>query len=290
MPVELHVPGEGDAAGHVVSGELYGFDQAARGSVLVLHDRQPLQRLEADLRLARYVHSLSGFHQEVVHDLKGPLNVVVINLELLKHALGIGRGARSSAADPGHDNDRQRGYIETVAKELGKIASSLDNLLKVVPPLATSWPRFDLREIVLGLREVLGVAARERRIAIDVRVPDRAVLLTGDRERLASALGDVAWMAFDRTADDGSLPITLETIDRRAHLSIALAGEPLTPEVHKKLFRLPPGPVRASGGSTRNLFLARSALELHGGAIRVEQPPMSSSRFALEIPLLAESR
>ena len=60
-------------------------------------------------------------------------------------------------------------------------------------------------------------------------------------------------------------------------------------KVFEPFYRLDRSRDRATGGFGLGLSIARKAVMLHGGALRVESSPLGGARFVVSLPLAAHS-
>ena len=83
--------------------ELYRLDEPdAEGYLVLVKNRDSLSALEKELGLAMQMRGLARFYKAFAHDLKAPLNAMVMNLELLKETL-----REQDGEDPRHESSTQ---------------------------------------------------------------------------------------------------------------------------------------------------------------------------------------
>ena len=281
--LELHLPAaEASEPGRKLHGELYRLDgDDGYGALLVLRDTGALESLEGDLRLASHLRGIAVLYQELVHDLKGPLNVMALNLELIRHALAGGADQEASAPA-----ERREAYLRTLAGELAKLGSALEVLVHHAPAPVERWHRFDLREVIAEIEAALRERGRQRRVVVEAPSPEAPVYLSGDRQAITEALRKIAERALEATPEGGRLGMVLTSSSASARVRITDRGAGMTPDQLRRLARIPLAhPGDATAGS---LHLARIAVELHGGTFRVTSRRGEGSQFEIELPLLAE--
>src|SRR5262249_2301368 len=115
--------------------EIYQFSEADwAGYLVVVKNREMLEALENELGLAIQMRGLVRFHMAFVHDLRAPLNAMVMNLELLKQTLRNG----SDSDEP--TRERQLRYMGVLKDEISRVDRQLSTLL------THSAPAGDTRE------------------------------------------------------------------------------------------------------------------------------------------------
>src|SRR4030095_2656404 len=96
-------------------------DEEHQGFLYLLRERMALDALETDLLLASQLRALSRVYRAVTHELKAPLNAMVLNLDRLQVALRRGEGAAEA--------EKTQGYVDVLREELERLDRSLLGLL-----------------------------------------------------------------------------------------------------------------------------------------------------------------
>ncbi len=256
--------------------ELYRLDEPHRDGFLALvKDREMLDALDDELALAIQMRGLTHFYMEVVHDLKAPLNAMVINLELLKDAL-----------QPAPDTaryERQRRYIDVLGEEVQRLNRSLTSLLTQTPRLAEPAHRFDLRELAEELVALLGPQAKAQHVNVETTIPDERLPIVGRRDRLKQALLNIAINALDAMPEGGLLTITLAREAETARVAVRDSGAGIPPDLLERIYAM--HFTTKSGGTGIGLYVARSVVVAHHGTIRVESTVGAGTVVELTLPL-----
>ena len=120
---------------------------------------------------------LQTLHRSLAHDLRGPLNTIVLELELLRSDLVESRSAESS-----------RLRIERLGREVGELRSGLERLLSLLAPPGTQGPGWDAVELASAVARLLAPQARLRGVALELAAASRPLLASGDRGDVLAAL------------------------------------------------------------------------------------------------------
>lgn len=240
--------------------------------------------VERDLYEASRYRTLARVSPGLVHELRGPLNGVHLNLELLKMTSG-------SENEPAAE---KRGrYLRVVEEELARFQSLFSRFVTQVfgdeQPAERS--ELDLRGVVEDVEELLRVQARKEGIQLTVETPEDPVVVEGTREHLRQALLNMAVNALDALEDAAEprrLRIALTRLDGAARLSVTDSGRGITAVLREQLGQ--PLATRETGGVGTGLLVARSIAEAHGGRLGVESPSTGGSEFFIETPLAERSQ
>ncbi len=249
-----------------------------RGCLYLLRERMALDALETDLLLASQLRALSRVYRAVTHDLKAPLNAMVLNLDRLQSALGRGEGAAEA--------ERTQGYLDVLREELERLDRSLLALLADTTPAGSGREEFDVRATLQEIERLLLPQARLQHVALEAQLPGTAVRVAGQRDRLKQAILNVAINALESMSDGGALELILEVLPDEAEVRIVDTGPGIPAEVQPRIFDL--HYTTKSTGTGIGLYLARCIVEAHGGAISVENRPGRGSEFRLRLPALGQ--
>jgi signal transduction histidine kinase len=229
--------------------------------------------LQSELGLAMQMRGLTRFYAAFAHDLKAPLNAMVMTLELLKLSLQGDGGA----------TEKQLKYIGVVNQEIGRLDRQLRTLLTHTAPPSTGPQDVDLRGLLRDLDELLAPQARRQRVTLSTRVPDDPVTVVGQPDRLKQAMLNILINALEAMPKGGMLDIALERSDGRASITVRDNGPGIPPEVLDAIYDM--HFTTKSGGTGVGLYVARSVMQSHGGTIDVAAVPDGGTSFTLKLPL-----
>ncbi len=232
-------------------------------------------RLASSLRLASQMSAMSGLYPGVVHDLRSPLNALVVNLELLKTSL---------SESP--DVERQKRYVRILDEELMRLNGAIDRLLPAAAPPRDERGRFDLGEVVREVEALLAPRARQQRVALEIDVPEEPLLLEGWRDRVKQALLSITVNGLEAMPEGGTLAISAARTGSGAALSVTDTGPGLPEDLGERAFELYASTKDGHGGL--GLFVARQVIESGSGTLSHFPARGRGCRFDLTLPLAAK--
>jgi signal transduction histidine kinase len=222
-------------------------------AALLLQDAELATALESDLRAAAQMRSLAQITPAVAHDLRAPINAMVLNLEVLKETLapppgsfpgnpahpaaglthpasspyGPHPGPAQRPGSAGRDpRDRQQRYLAVLREELARLHQSLELFLAHVSPRGERKETLDWRGPAQDLAALLRPPARKQQAQIELLLPDAAVPIVAERYLLRQALLHFGVAILERVPREGTLEIRLERLPARARLRIAAGARP----------------------------------------------------------------
>ena len=214
------------------------------------------------------------------HELRNPLGVIALSLQLMELQLG----------------DRvveERGMIDRQLKLLVRLVDDLlDGARLTYDKVELKKERLELSEVVSSALESASPLIAKKRHAITVSVAADGLAIEGDRQRLAQAVGNLVTNAAKYTTDGGTVRISGATAGGNVILSVEDNGVGIAPELLPRVFEAfvqgDRSLDRSEGGLGMGLAVARRLIELHGGTIaaRSEGPGLGSA-FTLSLPHVA---
>ncbi|MFT7648639.1 MAG: two-component system OmpR family sensor kinase [Candidatus Poriferisodalaceae bacterium] len=124
-------------------------------------------------------------------------------------------------------------------------------------------------------------------------VVDEPVIVHGDDDRLRQAVGNIIGNAPIHTPEDTPIEVSLTCEGGTATLVVADNGPGMSPEdlerATKRFDWADKARTRARGGSGLGLSITHSAVEVHGGALRLDSQLGSGTTVTVRLPLVGAS-
>jgi signal transduction histidine kinase len=133
-------------------------------------------------RRAQYLESLARLERGWSHEARSHLGNVSLQIDLLTEILA--REFSGSAAEA----DRLRVPIERAHKGVLRLEECLGRYLGAASPREGQAGNLDLAALLAEIGELLGPAARERRVTWHVAAPAAVLPVAGDRQGIREAL------------------------------------------------------------------------------------------------------
>ncbi|HAC27974.1 MAG TPA: hybrid sensor histidine kinase/response regulator, partial [Marinobacter hydrocarbonoclasticus] len=195
-------------------------------------------------------------------------------------------------------DQEQREYVNTLLNASESLSSIINDLLDIssmeAGKLELEAIPFDLRETLNDLIHMLGSRAREKGLALEVRVDENLPwALTGDPVRIRQVLLNLLSNAIKFT-DSGHVLISIEVLGRkegkvRLRLAVEDTGVGINPEdiplVYEPYVQLGQRFQRQLPGAGLGLTICRQLVDLMGGSMDLESRPGEGSTFWVELSL-----
>lgn len=214
----------------------------------------------------------------VAHELKNPLASVYANLEVL--------GLQPELSEESLE------WVAAVDRGAQRMAKVVDDLLLLArvgeqgPPLEAR--PVDLSAVVADVVDVVGPAARQKEIALDVDLPGQPVTALGDRDEIDRVCLNLLSNAVKYTPRGGSVTVHLEHIGSEVVLSCRDQGIGISTEDQQRIgsefFRSTNPEAVAQPGTGLGLAIVRRILERHRGRLEIESALGHGSTFRVRLP------
>ncbi len=241
------------------------------GALVTLHDLESVEEIESELELSRRMAAIGRLTRGVGHEVKNPINAIVVHLELLKTKLG----------EAGAPAVR---HLEVIDSEIHRLDRVVQTLVDFSRPVELQLREQDLCRVV---GEVLALAAEElstRNVTLVTRLPSVPLMANIDADLLKQALLNVIQNGAQAMPRGGKLEVVLEEDTKTAVLRVADEGPGIPEEIREKIFDL--YFTTKSEGSGIGLAMTYRVLQLHHGCVEVQSRTERGAEFLLRIPLV----
>lgn len=242
------------------------------GALISLYDRETVARLESRLdyseRLADFARITSG----IAHEVKNPLNAMVIHLELLRSKL--------QKLSPAAEDARPQ--LDILTSEIQRLDRVVQTFLDFTRP-----PRINLRPLDVNqvLDETLALAAPEaerRGCIVERAFSDHLPRIAGDADLLKQAFLNIVINGFQAMQYGGQLLVTtVQDADGHVRISIKDHGAGIEPEARERIFHL--YYTTKPEGNGIGLAQAYRAVQLHNGHITFDSSPAHGTTFHIRL-------
>jgi signal transduction histidine kinase len=243
------------------------------GALVTLHDLESVEEIESELELSRRMASIGRLTSGVGHEVKNPINAIVVHLELLKTKLG----------DTGAPALR---HLEVIDSEIHRLDRVVQTLVDFSRPVELQLREQDLRPVLNG---VLALAAEDlsiHHVTLVTHLPSTPLTANVDADLLKQAVLNLIQNGAQAMEQGGQLTVVLEKDGKTAVLRVADEGPGIPEEIRGKIFDL--YFTTKSGGTGIGLAMAYRILQFHHGSIEVKSEVGHGTEFLLRIPLAAE--
>jgi signal transduction histidine kinase len=205
----------------------------------------------------------------VAHEVKNPLNAMVLQLEVLKARLG-------------EDGNKVKPQVDVLAEEIRRLDRVVKTFLDFTRPVEVHAADAEIAPLV---REVFALAEPQARtnnvqlvFAADGALPPVRV----DRDLIKQALLNLVLNGCQAMPEGGELTITPRATPGAIELEISDSGVGIPPDAQKRIFSLFYTTKR--GGTGVGLAMAFRVVQLHNGTIDFTSEVNQGTTFRITLP------
>lgn len=226
----------------------------------------------------------SAFMADVSHELRNPLAIIQLELELLAKAEKI-------------DKENFKEPLEQIFIEIKRMTTLLADISLLVNSDSFShklnYIDIDLNELLGSVIKSLKIQAAKKNIEIEQRESHGEVKLVGDREMLEKMLSNLIRNAIKYNKDNGWVKTWIEKTDDEIILGVEDSGmgipEKDIPHIFDRFYRASNTKTGGKSGSGLGLAISKLIAEMHQGTIEVKSKINEGSLFTVKIPLKPEA-
>ncbi|WP_371869401.1 heavy metal sensor histidine kinase [Pseudoduganella aquatica] len=224
-------------------------------------------------RLEEGVQRLSGFAADLAHDLRTPLNTLMVETQV---ALSRPRTVEEYQA-----------LLASNSEEYERLARMIENTLFLArvdnAQLALQRETLDLRAELLRIHDYFEILAEDVGVRLAVDVP--ALELQVDPVLLQRAVNNLVSNAIRYTPAGGEVRLSARRVQRGVELAVSNTGPGIAPEhlprIFDRYYRADAARSSQAHSAGLGLSIVRAIMQLHGGEVRVESVPGGSTTFFL---------
>ena len=244
-------------------------EEGKRGVLVVLRDITK----EAHLERVR-----SDFISNMAHEVRTPLTAI--------------RGAAETLLDNAmSDTKMAPRFLDTIRRHTIRLENILSDISELSRIEGRGTPvsviSFDARAPVEEVAALFRADAQNRGIALTVDLPDRALTLVSDEEKIDSILINLVQNALRYTPEGGSVKMAVEEGAGGVKYTVSDTGigipEGALPRVTERFYRVDPGRSRAQGGTGLGLAIVNHLVTVLDGRLSIKSREGEGTTVSVEL-------
>jgi signal transduction histidine kinase len=251
------------------------------GTLLTLRDMESAAQLGQELEVARRLAAIGKLTSGVGHEVKNPINAMVVHLELLRGKLVPGGKEAFGGA--------QR-HVDILAGEMQRLDRVVQTLADFSRPMELHLREQDLRQIVEVVIELTAAEMEEQGVQVTVDAPHEAMMVRADAELMQQAMLNLLLNGMQAMPAGGSMQVRMRREHQFAVVEVVDEGEGIPVDLLPRIFEL--YFTTKPKGSGIGLAMTYRILQLHGGAMEVRSnaeadSPERGTVFTFRLPIAA---
>ena len=246
-------------------------NQRSMGVLVILEDPETVAKLESQLEYATKLSALSRLTSGVAHEVKNPLNAIVIHLELLRSHVASGAVAEAER------------NLSAITEEIRRLDRVVRYFLNFTRPVDLTLRDEALLEIIQDVVNLAAGEAEQNHVEICVEPDETLPRIRLDSDLIKQCLLNIIQNGCQSMPHGGKLYVRTSVDDRCLQVMIQDEGIGIPPENRDKIFNL--YYTTKERGNGIGLATVFKIVQLHNGEIQVDSEPGKGSTFTLRFPL-----
>ena len=241
------------------------------GIMIIARNLEYLSQVQSTIRYSRKLAALGRLSAGVAHEVKNPLNAMMIHLELLRQQVQQRAGSGPQSLE----------HVDTIAGEIRRLDEVVQGFLKFTRPEDLKLQPVSLKAL---FDEVIPIVRPEAdRAGVHLEVACDAPDVNGDPGMLRQAFLNLALNACQAMPHGGTLRIACEGVRKhRVSITVSDTGVGIKPEHLQRIFDL--YFTTKPKGSGIGLSMVYRTVQMHDGEIEVESIPGAGTTFRVVLP------
>jgi PAS domain S-box-containing protein len=240
------------------------------GALLTMRDAESARRIEDEIELSRRISASGRVTRGVAHEVKNPINAIVLHLQLLRNKM--------QQIDP--DTGR---HVDIIDNEIHRLDRVVQILVDFTRPRELHLDDADMK---LVLEEVVLLAspdAAQHGVKIVRQLPAESVPVKVDVDLIKQAMLNVVLNGVQAMPNGGSLTIQTHRDEDSVVTEIKDEGTGIPVAVQEKVFEL--YFTTKKTGSGIGLAQAYQIMQWHYGSVDFDSEEGKGTTFRLRLPL-----
>jgi signal transduction histidine kinase len=264
-PLAVEVPGAGERL--VLTNVVDNADGRPMGVLLVARNLAYLAHVESTLRYSDKLAALGRLSAGIAHEIKNPLNAMMIHLELLRLKL---------AEHPAKE------HVAIITTQMRRLDEVVQGFLRFTRPADLRLEAVALPGLFDAILPIIRAEADKQHIDIRVECPPDLPRINADAGLLEQACLNLALNACQAMPNGGRLRLAGAALPGCVEITVEDTGVGIPPEQLGHIFDL--YFTTKENGSGIGLSMVYRTAQLHDGDIEVASVPGRGTTFRLTLP------
>ena len=244
------------------------------GALLIVRDAESVRRLEDEIEMSRRLSASGRLTRGVAHEVKNPINAIVLHLHLLQNKL--------QQLEPG-----TRRHLDIIGSEIHRLDRVVQILIDFTRPRDLKLEEADLRRLLDEVASLAAPDAAQHGVTVVRHLPAKPLVVKADLDFMKQAILNVVINGIQAMTAGGQLTISARRDEGMVTMEIRDTGGGIPKEAQEKIFEL--YFTTKKGGSGIGLAQTYQIMQWHYGSVDFETAEGQGTTFRLRLPLAESS-
>jgi signal transduction histidine kinase len=239
------------------------------GALVIMRDTESVRRIGDEIEMSRRLSASGRLTRGVAHEVKNPINAIVLHLQLLRNKL----------AQQEPDTRRHMDIIDSEIRRLDRVVQTLVDFTR---PRDLHLEEVDLRRLLDDVAQLAAPDAEQHGVTIVRQLPQLPLQVKVDVDLMKQAILNVVLNGVQAMPKGGVLTISAGRDNGIILAEVQDQGGGIPKEMHDKVFEL--YFTTKKEGSGIGLAQTYQILQWHYGTVDFESADTSGTIFRFQIP------
>jgi signal transduction histidine kinase len=239
------------------------------GALLIMRDPESVRRIGDEIEMSRRLSASGRLTRGVAHEVKNPINAIVLHLQLLRNKL----------AEQEPDTRRHMDIIDSEIRRLDRVVQTLVDFTR---PRDLHLEEVDLRRLMEEVAQLAAPDAEQHGVTIERHMTEERLPIKVDVDLMKQAILNVVLNGVQAMPQGGSLNISARRENNAVVAEVRDHGGGIPQDLHDKIFEL--YFTTKKDGSGIGLAQTYQVLQWHYGSVDFESAEESGTVFRFHIP------
>jgi signal transduction histidine kinase len=244
------------------------------GALLIMRDAESVRRIGDEIEMSRRLSASGRVTGGVAHEVKNPINAIVLHLQLLQNKL----------AQLGPDTRR---HMDIIGSEIHRLDRVVQTLVDFMRARELHLVEVDLRRVLDDVALLATPDAEQHGVLIRRDLPNEPLPVKADLDFMKQALLNVVLNGIQAMPQGGQLTITARREENAVIAEICDRGMGIAQDVQDKIFEL--YFTTKKDGNGIGLAQTYQILQWHYGSVEFESAVGVGTTFRFRLPVATSS-
>jgi signal transduction histidine kinase len=244
------------------------------GALLIMRDAESVRRIGDEIEMSRRLSASGRVTGGVAHEVKNPINAIVLHLQLLQNKL--------AQLDP----DTRR-HMDIIGSEIHRLDRVVQTLVDFMRARELHLVEVDFRSLLDDVAVLAAPEAEQHGVHVKRVVFAEPLVIKADLDLMKQALLNVVINGIQSMSQGGQLTISAHREENAVVAEISDQGSGIPQDVQDKVFELYFTTKKEGNGI--GLAQTYQILQWHYGSVEFQSAEGAGTTFRFRVPLAASS-
>src|SRR5579863_2609869 len=240
------------------------------GALLIMRDSESVRRIGDEIEMSRRLSASGRLTRGVAHEVKNPINAIVLHLQLLQNKLAQ------------QEPDTRR-HVDIIDNEIRRLDRVVQTLVDFTRPRDLHIEDIDLRQLLEDVAQLAAPDAEQHGVNIECHLPNLNLPVKVDVDLMKQAILNVVINGVQAMPKGGQLTISARRESNAVVAEVQDQGSGIPKDMRDKIFEL--YFTTKKEGSGIGLAQTYQILQWHYGYVDFDSVESAGTTFRFHIPM-----